>query len=177
MSAFRNALRRSLLPSKRHTAIFCYNSPPWIWQPQQIRQRLNHLRRIQSSGASARYANMTFDTNIAGNARAPASASMTSSAKLAGNAKAPDSASMTSNANGARSVAVPATASTERDAPDARSVAVPAYASTASSTTGAPSVRTSLAPWKAAHNSVTVSAQPECCCTTCAPSTAASPRR
>ena len=144
MSAFRNALRRSLLPSKRHTAIFCYNSPPWIWQPQQLRQRLIPLRRIQSSASrSTRDANTTSGANIAGIVKAPATASMTSFAIIA------------------RHVAAPAFANTERDAPYARSVAVPAYASTASGTTVAPSVRTSLALWTAAHNSATVFAVPK----------------
>ena len=131
---------------KRQPAQIRYNSPPWIWQPQQLRQRLNPRRRIQSSGTSTRDANMTSGANIAGIVKAPASASMTS------------------NANGARSVAAPvAYASTERDAPDARSVAVPAYASTASGTTNAPIVRTSRAPWKDVHCSAIVFALPKSC--------------
>ena len=159
MSAFRNALRRSLLPSKRHTAIFCYNSPPWIWQAQQLWQRLTPQRRIQSSAKkSKRDANTTCGADVAGFVTAPATASMTCFANIA------------------RIVAAPAFASMERDAADAWSVAVLAYAITASSADVAPSVRTSHAQLKAAPCSVTVSAQPKSYCTTCAPSTAASPK-
>ncbi len=146
MSAFRNALRRSLLPSKRHTAIFCYNSSPWIWQPQQLWQRLNPRRRVESGARkTTRDANTTGGPNIAGFVKDPATVSMTSFAIIA------------------RSVAAPAFANTERNAPYARSVAVPAYASTASGTTNAPSVRTSLALWTAAHNTATVFAVPKLC--------------
>ena len=149
-SCVRGRSERVYADIKRHTAKIHYNllPPPftsWNRQPQQLRQRLNPRRRIQSSGTSTRDAHTT------------------SGARLAGIVKAPASASMTSNANGARSVAAPAYASTERDAPDARSVAVPAYASTASSTPNAPIVRTSLAPWTAAHNFSTIFAVPKSC--------------
>ncbi len=82
ISAFRNALRRSLLPSKRHTAIFCYNSPSWR-QPQQLRQRLNPLRRIQSSGAFGSIASTASNANGARSVEAPAFAYTTSIATTA----------------------------------------------------------------------------------------------
>ena len=175
MSAFRNALRRSLLPSKRYTAIFCYNSPSWR-QPQQLRQRLIPLRRIQSSGTSTRDANTTSGANNAGFVKAPASASMTSTVSLAGIVKAPCSASMERDAPDVRSVAAPAFANMTSGANGARHVRAQAFASTTSITTDAPSAKTSRAPWKAAPCSVTVSAQPESYSHTCAPSTAASPK-
>ena len=149
-SCVRGRSERVYADIKRHTAKIHYNllPPPftsWNRQPQQLRQRLNPRRRIQSSGTSTRDAHTT------------------SGARLAGIVKAPASASMTSNANGARSVAAPAYASTERDAPDARSVAVPAYASTASIATAARYAKTYRAPWKDVHSLATVSAQPKSC--------------
>ena len=178
MSAFRNALRRSLLPSKRHTAIFCYNSPSWR-QPQQLRQRLIPLRRIQSSCESARSARMASGATIAGPAAAPASASTANSATSAEHVGAPTTVSTASSATDAENVAALACASTASKSTHAGLVVVPAFVSmgrdavtagpaavlASASTTGgalnALSARTSHAPWKAAHSSATVSAQPE----------------
>ncbi len=136
---------------KRHTAKIHYNLLPlpftsWNKQPQQRRQRLIPLRRIQSSSTTARSVSTASGPPIARRAVVLAYASTTENAKAAGNAKAPNTASMTNGATGARNVAAPAYASMERDFADARSVAVGAYASTASNTSNAPSVRTSLAP-------------------------------
>ena len=174
MSSFRNALRRSLLPSKRYTAIFCYNSPSWR-QPQQLRQRLNPQRRIQSSGAFIRSARTAGDEISARPAVAQAFASTASSAPIARHAVVPAYASTASSAPIARRAVVPAYASTASSATTARLAVAPAtpatastksecdaYASTTGGYTNAPSVRTSRAPWKAAHCTATVSVQPKC---------------
>ena len=163
ISAFRNALRRSLLPSKRYTAIFCYNSPSWR-QPQQLRQRLNPLRRIQSSGASSRSASTASSAHFARRVVAPAYVSTASSAhfarrvvatayvstassaQFARRAVATAYASTASSAHFARRVVATAYASTARGAPDAPSVAAPAYAITASSDTIAQNAKTYHAP-------------------------------
>ena len=160
MSAFRNALRRSLLPSKRHTAIFCYNSPSWR-QPQQLRQRLIPLRRIKSSGAFGRSAHMASGPPYARHAVVLAYASTASSAPNVRPAVAQAFASMASGAKTAGDVGAQIFASTASYATIARPAAVVASASTASGATVAPSVRTYRAPWKAAHSSATVSVQPE----------------
>ncbi len=65
---------------KRHTAIFCYNSSPWNRQPQQLWQRLNPLRRIQSSGDSGRSASTASIASFARRVVAPAYASTASTA-------------------------------------------------------------------------------------------------
>ena len=157
---------------------FATNSLPGIWRPQQLRRRLTPLRRIQSSGASTRSVRTASGgATSAGIAAAPASACMARGAICAGIAVAPATASTASCAPDALIAAAPAYASTASGAPDALIAVAPASASMASSAPIAPSVRTSLAPWKAAHSSATVSAQPESCCITCAPSTAVNPRR
>ena len=162
---------------KRHPAQIRYNSQPWNWQPQQLRQRLTPQRRIQSSGEFGRSVRTTSGATCAGIAAAPASACMTSGATIARNAAATTSASTARGAICAGIVVAPAYASTASGAPDAQSATAPASVSMASSAPIAPSARTYHAQWKVAHNSATVSAQPESCGTTCAPSTAASPRR
>ena len=182
----------TLASIKRHPAQICYSSPPWIWHPQQFRQRLRH---IPSNGGYGRGASTTCGATVAGNATAHASASttsvascarcaaapayvsMTSNAIIARCAAAPAYVSMTSNAICARCAAAPAYASMASGSPIARRAAAPAYASMASIETLALSARTSHAPWKAAHNSVTVSALSIRCCTTCAPTTVVNPRR
>ena len=162
MSAFRNALRRSLLPSKRHTAIFCYNSPSWR-QPQQLRQRLIPLRRIQSSGASTRSVSTASNPPNARRAVVLAYASTTSNATSAGNVAVQVTASMTRGATGAGNAVAQATASTTNGASVARNVAAQASASTTRNAPNAPTARTSRALWKVAHSSATVSAQPKLC--------------
>ena len=104
ISAFRNAVRRSLLPSKRYTAIFCYNSPPWIWQAQQLWQRLNPLRRIQSSGASSRSASTASSAHSARREVATAYVSTASSEHSARRAVATAYVSTASGATNAPSV-------------------------------------------------------------------------
>ena len=174
ISAFRNALRRSLLPSKRYTAIFCYNSPSWR-QPQQLRQRLIPRHRIQSSGASTRSVSTTSNAPNARLAVALAYASTTSSAPIAGLVD-PDTVCTTGSATFAGNVRAPASASMGMYAISASPVAASAFVCTISTATIAPSVRTSRALWKDAHSSATVSAQPKSYWNTCAPSTAASPK-
>ena len=148
---------------KRHPGQNRYNSLPWIWQPQQLRQRLTPLRRTQSSGASGRSVSMTSVASCAGNAAAPASASTASSATNARSAAAPAYASTVSSAPNARRAAASAFASTESGATNARRAVAPASAPTASSAPNVQNARTSHAPWKAAHYLATVSAQPKCC--------------
>ena len=129
ISAFRNALRRSLLPANRYTAIFCYNSPSWR-QPQQLRQRLTPLRHFQSSGAFTRSASTASSAPIARLAVVPAYASTASSAPFARCAVAPVYVSMASSAPFVRRAAAPAYVGTASIATDARRVAAPVYAPT-----------------------------------------------
>ena len=94
---------------KRHTAKIHYNLLPlpfasWNKQPQQRRQRLIPLRRIQSSGESGRSASTTSNSTCAGNAAAQASACTTSGATIARNVAAPAFASTASYAMVAPSV-------------------------------------------------------------------------
>ena len=162
MSAFRNALRRSLLQSKRHTAIFCYNSPSWR-QPQQLRQRLIPLRRIQSSGAFGRSASTAGDQICARPVAAPASASTAGGAARAGRAGAQAFASTAGGAPSARPAVAQAFASTAGYANTARPAVAYTFATTASGASVAPSARTSRAPWKDVHCSATVFAVSKSC--------------
>ena len=162
ISAFRNAQRRSLLPSKRYTAIFCYNSPSWR-QPQQLRQRLIPLRRIQSSGESGRSASTTSGATVARSAAVQATASMTSCATSAGNVAVQATASTTSGATCAGNVAVQAYVSTTSGAPIAGIVVAQSSVSMTRNATAAQNARTYHALWKAAHNTATASVQPKRC--------------
>ena len=134
-------------------------------------------RRIQSSGGLRRCASTTSGANIVGNVAAQASASTTNGAIIAGNAARQATACTTSYAKTAGPAAAQTFANTTSYATTAGSAGAQTFASTARIATIAPTAKTSHALWKVAHNSATVSAQPESCWTTCAPSTAASPRR
>ena len=151
---------------KRHTVKIRYNLlplpfTPWIWQLQQLRQRLNPQRRIPSSGRYGRSVHTASNASGARSVVAPAYASMACGATVARSVVAPAYASMTCGANVARNVAAPASACTASGAPIAGIVVAQASASTTSYANIAPSVRTSHAQLKAVHSSATVSVQPE----------------
>ena len=143
---------------KRHPAQICYNSPPWIWHPQQLRQR-----HIPSSGASTRSVSTASNPPNARRAVVLAYAGTTSCVTSAGNVAVQAIASTTSCVTGAGNVVAQAIASTTSCANNAGRAVAQAFASTASYATVAPSVKTYRALWKAVHNSVTASAQPNRC--------------